>query len=173
MPRKTPVEREIRQTKPFPSSAVVPIITLLRTANVVERQYNALLEPLGITFQQFNALSILRGAEPHGHRMLEIANRMIAVSPGVTRLIDKLAARKLVERLSSATDRRQVICRITPEGLQLLASVDAPLLEADERVMSPLSEADRAVLVELLDRVRAPLTASTPIEESAPEEGPA
>ncbi|MEX2273923.1 MAG: MarR family transcriptional regulator [Vicinamibacterales bacterium] len=173
MPRKSLVEREIRQTKPFSSSAVVPIIALLRTANVVERQYNALLEPYGITFQQFNVLSILRGAEPHGHPMLEIANRLIAVSPGVTRLIDKLAAKKLVDRLPSATDRRQVICRITPEGLQLLASFEVPLLAADERVMSPLSEADRAVLVELLDRVRTPFTSSTPIQASAPEEMPA
>ncbi|HUF23570.1 MAG TPA: MarR family transcriptional regulator [Vicinamibacterales bacterium] len=173
MPRQTLVEREIRQTKPFASSAVVPIISLLRTANVVERQYNALLEPYGITFQQFNVLSILRGAAPQGHPMLEIANRLIAVCPGVTRLIDKLAAKKLVERLPNATDRRQVICRITPEGLQLLASVEVPLLAADERVMSPLSEADRAVFVELLDRVRAPLIASTPIQESASQETPA
>ena len=160
------VEREIGQTKPFPSSAVLPLITLLRTANVVERRYNALLEPHGITLQQFNVLSILRGAEPHGHPTLEIGARLIAVSPGVTRLVEKLERKGLVSR-SPGADRRQTICRITAAGLWLLAQVDGPLLEADDEMMAPLGEAERALLVTLLDRIRAPLA---PAPEPEPEE---
>jgi DNA-binding MarR family transcriptional regulator len=156
MPRSL-VEREIQQSRPFPSSAVVPIISLLRTANLVERHYNHLLEPHELTFQQFNVLSILRGARPGGHPVQEIANRMIAISPGVTRLIDKLVRRGLVSRVPGSEDRRQVICRITPAGLQILKRVDAPLLATDNRLMQPLNEKKRRTLVELLDAIRTPL----------------
>jgi DNA-binding MarR family transcriptional regulator len=157
MTPKTRIEQEISQTKPFASSAVVPLIALLRTANLVERQYNALLEPFDLTLQQFNVLSILRGAEPHGHPVQEIGSRMIAVSPGVTRLVDKLVARRLVVRVPGVADRRQVICRITPAGLALLSRIDAPLLALDDALMTPVLEAERELLVELLDRIRAPL----------------
>lgn len=163
------IEREIGQTKPFPTSAVVPLISILRTATLVERHYNALLEPHGITLQQFNVLSILRGAEPSGHPMQEIGSRMIAVAPGVTRLIDKLVSKGMVSREAGTADRRRVICRITAAGLALLARVDAPLIAADEALMEPVTEPERALLVELLDRIRAPLVPaqSHPSEEIA------
>lgn len=157
-PPSSRIEQEIRQTKPFPTSAVVPLISLLRTANLVERQYNTLLEAYGLTLQQFNVLSILRGAEPVGHPVQEIGSRMIAVAPGVTRLVDKLVARRLVDRIPGRADRRQVICRITPAGLELLAQVDAPLIALDETMMAPVTEADRGQLVEVLDSIRAPLS---------------
>lgn len=167
MPRRSLIEREIRQSRPFKSTAVVPLIALLRTANVVERQYNALLEPWELTLQQFNVLSILRGAEPQGHPIQEIGSRLISIAPGVTRLIDKLVARGLVSRAPGLEDRRQVICRITRAGLALLAEVDAPLLATDDALMAPLTGRDRRTLVRLLDRIRAPLApeVAEPLEE--------
>ena len=169
MPRRSLVEQEIRQSKPFPSSAVVPLISILRTANAIERQYNALLEPWELTLQQFNVLSILRGAGPQGHPVQEIGKRLVSITPGVTRLIDKLVARGLVERAMDDADRRRVICRITRPGLALLKEVDAPLLAADEALAQPLSEKDRRTLIDLLDRIRAPLAAglTPPLKEIA------
>lgn len=161
MPRSL-IEREIRQSKPFASSAVIPLISVLRTANLIERQYNVLLERWGLTLQQFNVLSILRGAEPDGHPMQEIGARLISETPGVTRLVDRLVIRGLISRASGTQDRRQVICRITQAGLDLLKELDAPLVAADNAVMDPLDEADRQRLVDLLDRIRAPLLSHSP-----------
>lgn len=167
VPKRSLIEHEIKQTKPFESTAVVPIIAVLRTANVFERYYNDLLQPYGLTFQQFNVLSILRGAEPSGHPTLEIANRLIVAAPGVTRLIDRLVRKGYVRR-RRGPDRRQVICRITSEGSAVLAAVYPPLHAADEAVMAPLAEAERQNLTELLDRVRVPLgsAARTPTQEA-------
>ena len=159
--RPSLVELEIQQTKPFESTAVVPIISVMRTANVLERFYNGLLDPHDLTFQQFNVLTILRGAEPKGHPTLEIANRLIAAAPGVTRLIDRLVKKRLVKR-RRGPDRRQVICRITPAGLALLADIYPTLLAADDAVTAPLSQAERVTLTSLLDRVRGPLVNPTP-----------
>jgi DNA-binding MarR family transcriptional regulator len=47
----------------------------------------------------------------------------------VTRVIDVLVRRGLVERARSASDRRLSVARITPKGLKTLLRLDA-LLEA-------------------------------------------
>src|SRR3954447_10460904 len=78
----------------------------------------------GITHGQYNVLRILRGAHPDGHPRCEIAKRMIEKAPDVTRLVDRLEAMSLVERVRSDGDRRLSIARITPKGLQLLKDMD-------------------------------------------------
>jgi MarR family transcriptional regulator, organic hydroperoxide resistance regulator len=146
---------EIRQRKPFRSAAHETTVALLRTADVVRRQLAVVIEPHGITLQQFNVLRILRGAAPEGLPTLEIAERMIEQTPGVTRLLDRLEAKSLVERQRNLIDRRQVFCRITIEGLELLRELD-PLIEtANESMVRLLSKNDLSSLLALLDAVRA------------------
>src|SRR6266576_2721240 len=100
---------------------------LLRTADAVKRSLAQVIEPHGITAQQYNVLRILRGAGADGLPTLEIADRMIEQTPGITRLIDRLESKKLVWRERSSTDRRCVYCRITAAGIALLARLDGPV----------------------------------------------
>ncbi|HXH40516.1 MAG TPA: MarR family transcriptional regulator, partial [Thermoanaerobaculia bacterium] len=118
MPRD--IVHELKQTKPFPSKAQEAAVALLRTADVLRRIIGAVVEPKGITTQQYNVLRILRGAGERGLPTLEIADRMIETTPGITRLVDRLETKKFVVRERCLTDRRQVFCRITPSGLSLL-----------------------------------------------------
>jgi DNA-binding MarR family transcriptional regulator len=69
-------------------------------------------------------LRILRGVYPEGHPRCEIIERMLDPSPDVTRLMDKLVQRGLVERSRSEEDRRMTIHTITDEGLALLDELD-------------------------------------------------
>jgi DNA-binding MarR family transcriptional regulator len=117
---------------------------------VFRRRAAALLEPYGVTQQQYNVLRILRGARPDGLCTLTIADRMLERTPGITRLIDRLEGKRLVVRVRSAEDRRQVWCRITPDGLRLLARLDRPVAELDRDVVAGLSRADQERLGELL-----------------------
>jgi DNA-binding MarR family transcriptional regulator len=134
----------------IPKAAVLGI---LRAADVLRRRGAALLEPYGITPQQFNVLRILRGARPDGLCTLTIAERMIEQAPGITRLIDRLEAKQLVVRVRSEEDRRQVWCRITAAGLRLLARLDAPVAAHDRRAVAGLPRADQVRLAELLQAV--------------------
>src|SRR5438445_6730714 len=118
------LEQEIKQKRPFPSQRQRAVVGLLRTADVVGRFVDAVIEHQGVTGQQYNVLRILRGAGERGLPTLEIAERMIEQTPGITRLIDRLEAKKLVLRERCAADRRQVFCRITPAGLDLLTRLD-------------------------------------------------
>ena len=149
------LQREIRQRRPFRSSTQEAAVGLLRTTDRVRRTLAGVVEPRGITLQQYNVLRILRGARPRGLPTLEIAARMVEHAPGITRLLDRLEAKALVRRQRHAGDRRQVLCRITPTGLRLLAGLDAGVQRADESTLGVLSRRDLRRLIALLDRIRA------------------
>src|SRR6266699_1541446 len=125
--RALSVRSEIKQQRPFPSPHQEAVVTLMRTADLARRVVAGVVEPHGITAQQYNVLRILRGAGQDGLPTLEIAERMIEQTPGITRLIDRLETKKLVSRERCATDRRQVFCRISAPGLALLARLDEPV----------------------------------------------
>jgi len=151
------LQREIKQTRPFHSLAQEATLGLLRTVDLVRRRMAALIEPSGVTIQQYNVLRILRGAGPEGLPTLEIATRMIEQAPGITRLLDRLEAKKLCHRERCPTDRRQVTCRIIPGGLALLARLDTVVQQADAQMVAPLTPAEQRQLVRLLDKIRTRL----------------
>jgi DNA-binding MarR family transcriptional regulator len=149
------VAREIKQSKPFGSVAEEAVVGLIRTAEVIRRRLAGVIEPEGITAQQYNVLRILRGAGERGLPTLEIAERMIEHAPGITRMIDRLIAKKLVARERCAEDRRVVYCAIADEGQLLLARLDGPVREADRSALDAISEKDQRGLIDMLDAIRA------------------
>lgn len=133
----------------FPSARQEAAVRLLQASDLVRRRMAAVIEPYGVTIQQYNVLRILRGAgEPLP--ILEIAQRMIEQAPGITRLLDRLQAKNLVIRQRCSEDRRVYHCSITDEGLALLASMDTTVYEVDEAAVGPLPPDDVDQLVRLL-----------------------
>jgi DNA-binding MarR family transcriptional regulator len=151
----TPLEREIRQRRPFPSVAQAGVVAVMRTADLLRRQMAALVEPHGITVQQFNVLRILRGGGPDGLPTLEVGARMVEEAPGITRLLDRLETKGLVRRQRCPKDRRQHLCWITQQGLDLLASLDEPVLKHSQEALKGLASDEQSALVRLLDQLRA------------------
>lgn len=146
----------IRQNKPFRSRQQEALLGLLRTAALIKRRDARLVEAHGISPEQYNVLRILRGAGPEGLPVLDIAGRMIEPSPAITRLLDKLEKKRLVQRVRCPEDRRQVLCTITMDGLELLASLDEPVDQAAKNSLR-LGRDDLDRLIRLLDRIRAGL----------------
>ena len=68
--------------------------------------------------------------------------------------VERLEAKGLVRRERCASDRRQVLCRIAPAGLALLAKLDAPVIEADRAAMGGLTTAETRQLIRLLEKIR-------------------
>ena len=154
MPRTSRLQRELRQRKPFSSPEQEAGLALLRTADLVRRRVARVVEPHGITVQQYNVLRILRGAGEAGIATLEIARRMIEQTPGITRLLDRLEAKHLVRRERCPKDRRRMLCWISPAGLKLLAQMDAPVARADGQTLHGLGKSKLGQLIALLDAVR-------------------
>jgi DNA-binding MarR family transcriptional regulator len=149
------LQRDLRQSKPFRSTAQEAALGLLRTADCVRRRIEEVFEGTGITMQQYNVLRILRGGGEAGVPTLDIADRMIERAPGITRLLDRLEAKQLVRRARCAADRRQVLCWLTPQGFELLEKLEGPVTKADASVMAGLDPKEQAELIALLDQVRA------------------
>jgi DNA-binding MarR family transcriptional regulator len=155
MPRATSrVQSEIKQKRPFRSREQEAAIALLRTADVVRRRIAEVILPHGVTLQQYNVLRILAGAGGSGMPTLEIATRMIERAPGITRLLDRLEAKGLIQRERCATDRREVTCRIAEKGTQLLKRMEITVNRADHKAVNHLAASDLERLIVLLDGVR-------------------
>jgi DNA-binding MarR family transcriptional regulator len=152
------LREEIRQTKPFDSPAQEAILGLYRTVDLLRRRFSNLVDPRGISLQQYNVLRILRGAGKTGTPTLDIADRMIEQTPGITRLLDKLEAKQLVRRERCSEDRRQVLCWITNAGLRLLADLDQPLSASGATAMEPLTNPELRALISQLETIRSCLT---------------
>ena len=146
---------EIKQTRPFRSAGEEIVASIKRTAAVINRHQSQLVEPYGITIQQYNVLRILRGAGNAGLPTLAIRDRMVEEAAGITRLLDKLESSGYVVRQRTVPDRRQVLCHITPKGSELVAAVDKPIDICNQRAESMLDDAEREQLVELLGAVRS------------------
>ena len=148
------IQRELRQNKPFVTAREEAAVALIRTGDLARRAVAAVVDPHGITLQQYNVLRILRGAGERGLPTLDIAERMVEQTPGITRLIDRLETKKLVVRERCKTERRQVFCRITRLGLELVGGLDEPMREAEEVALSALTDRQIAQLMNLLDLAR-------------------
>ncbi|MFN7940904.1 MAG: MarR family transcriptional regulator [Thermoanaerobaculia bacterium] len=153
--RRVPLLEEIRQKRPFSSAQEETAVGLLRTADLLRRRVAAVLEPLGISGQQYNVLRILRGAHPEPLPTLEIAERLIERTPGITRLLDRLEAKSWVRRKRCSADRRQVHCWITESGLALLRGLDRSVPAAIAACFTELSREEVERLASLLEQVRA------------------
>jgi len=128
-------------------------VDLVRTTERLSRPLAELLKTEELSSPQYNVLRILRGS-PEGLTCGEIAARMITRDPDVTRLLDRLEKRGLVRRARQATDRRVVVTRIAPPGLEVLERLDAPVQEAHRRQLGHLGPARLRALAALLTACR-------------------
>jgi DNA-binding MarR family transcriptional regulator len=151
----TTLQADLRQTRPFESPEQEAMLSIARTAAVLERTVAEALRPHGITPTQYNVLRILRGAGPDGLCRNAVRDRLIAPVPDATRLLDRMMEMGLVSRDRDGADRRFVTTRITPKGLDLLDRLDEPIRALHRRRMGYLGPGKLATLIEVLAQVRA------------------
>jgi DNA-binding MarR family transcriptional regulator len=155
MPKQvSAIQREIRQARPFRSPGHEAIVTLIRTTARLERRFAEVIAPEGISSQQYNVLRILRGAGADGLPTLAIRDRLVDLSPGITRLVDALEREGLLTRDRGGADRRKVVCRITAKGRALLERLDPVVDQAEREFVAPLSAVEIRGLISALDALR-------------------
>lgn len=146
---------ETTTLKATDSLAEQAVVGLFRTTDRVRKHLSKTMEPFGITGQQYNVLRILRGAHPEPLPTLEIAERILEQTPGITRLLDRLEEKGLVARERCRKDRRQVLCSITAKGLTLLETMDEPVSTANASALAMLNAQELQDLVRLLNAIQA------------------
>ncbi len=117
------------------------------------------------------ALQLDRRLEPHGvthaewkplHELCERPRRTVAemaealgISPGgMTRTLDRLEEKRLVDRVRSREDRRVVTLAPTSAGRQAAAAVPEVLRHVIDLHLAGFERAERDALLDLLQRMR-------------------
>lgn len=148
--------RRIGKREPFETREEAALLDLVRTADRVQGRIGRLLKEHGLTHAQYNVLRILRGLG-RPTPILEVAERMLTETPGITGLIDRLEKLEYVRRERCEHDRRVIFVVLGPKGAEVLAGLDGPTADLRATLCSGLSQADLATLIRLLDRIRGPL----------------
>ena len=144
------IEDEIKQKK-FTSIHQKALLNLIYTSNWLQGKQQDDFRPFGITGQQYNILRILKGQFPNSISGTEIKSRMLDRNSDVSRLLDRLASKKLITKKTCPNDKRASDVQITEEGLAVLDQISK--VGNHERVLS-LTDAEAEVLSDLLDKAR-------------------
>lgn len=135
------LSRRLKQPH-FSSPAQEAVLSIIVAANTLNERMDRLCDEYRITRAQYNVLRILRGVHPGGHPRSEIACRMLDRASDVTRLIDRLQARRLVKRTRGREDQRQAVTCITAKGIKLLEAMQPHIDGETGYIMSRLGDDD-------------------------------
>src|SRR5262245_16622760 len=149
------LQREIKKQRPFDSPEQEAMLNVVRTGDRLQIHFTRLFREHGLTPSQYNVLRILRG-EGRPMECMEIAERTLAVVPGITGLIDRLEKAGLLTRQQSQQDRRVYLVTITAEGLELLGKLDQPVLALHRKLLGHLIPSEMEQLIRLLEKARQP-----------------
>jgi DNA-binding MarR family transcriptional regulator len=152
---RSALQTELKQNKPFKSLQEEALLSITRTAAVVEHAVAQALRPHGITPTQYNVLRILRGAGQGGLCRQEVGERLVRRVPDVTRLLDRMEDGALIARRRGEDDRRYVATYITAKGLSLLATIDNEICAIHQQQIGHVDGRSLKVLIDVLAKVRA------------------
>ncbi len=132
-------------------------LNLWRTYDRLKALEEELFNGYELSAQQYNALRLLRAAEPDGLTVQGIGSKMISRAPDMTRMLDRLEQRGWILRTRRADNRRVVDVHVTAAGIQLLDVLADPICDVHRRQLGHLSAAKLKSLIELLAEARQPL----------------
>ncbi len=148
------IAEELHIGKPLEPGHELALSVLLTREHLTRLMEERIFRPAELTDSQFNVLRILKGGPTEGYAIGELRQRIISRSADVPRLVDRLVAMGLVDRLPHPQDRRSCRVRLTARGdarQGSLSLVHASLLRELEGL---LPEAERTRLLDLLERLR-------------------
>lgn len=147
------LQHELKKKHPFESLEQEAALNVVRTGDRLQNRFLRLFRKFGLTPSQYNILRILRG-EGGPLPSLEIAERMIQVTPAITGLLDRLEGQGWVVRNRCEEDRRVVYIALTPAGAALLKKIDEPLNKLHGDLLGHLTGAELKELSRLLEKAR-------------------
>jgi MarR family 2-MHQ and catechol resistance regulon transcriptional repressor len=123
-------------------------VVLSRAHAAVAAHSQADIARSGLTPAEFGILEALHHKGP----MLlgEVQKKILVTSGGVTYLVDRLAAKGLVERQRCDRDRRAYYAALTPAGEELIREIFPRHAQAIRQAMEGLSEDEKDQAIALI-----------------------
>lgn len=126
---------------------------LERTARRVKQyaQYQFNCREFGITVDQWSILKNLRQYADLSQK--ELAEYCGKDQPTLTRIVDLLVRKKLVERRANPADRRSFVVHLTPEGKHKIDTLAGNISEIRMQAWKNLNETDFEHLKRILNTI--------------------
>lgn len=108
---------------------------LAQASQLISGEFHEVARANGFSVSEWRVLATLAGSEPLSIGGLAATSTI--KQPTVTRLLDRMEAKGLVERMDKGGDRRITRVKITPEGSRMVARLIALARSHEQRVLEP------------------------------------
>ncbi len=143
------IEDEIKQHQ-FVAPEHKAGMNVIFTANWLLSEIAIALKPIGLSLQQLNVLAILKGQPNQTANVNLIKDRLIDRMPNVSRLLNKLMEKGLVQKDRDHSDQRVVFIKLTADGEKLAIKGR----ELFNKVSYGIKDKEAELLNDLLDKLR-------------------
>jgi len=150
----TVVEQWRTERPDLDASPLLVIARIHRIAAALTPELVAVYAQHGLGEGDFDVLATLRRqGSPYTLTPSQLSERTMVTSGAVTKRVDRLEARGLVERRPSDSDGRSRTVALTPAGRDVIDTAMVEHLANENRLLAGLDPADRAALADLLGRL--------------------
>lgn len=126
---------------------------LHRIALALTESITAVYAEYGLSEAEFDLLATLRRAgAPYERVAGDLAEHTMVTTGGLTKRVDRLAERGLVERAVADDDARRRIVRLTPAGRDVIDRAFTAHMANEHRLIDDLGAPDAAMLEPILTR---------------------
>lgn len=123
---------------------------LARAGFLLESLQEECLAPLDLTFVEYTVLRVLEDGPKSPSRLAEY---VVRTTGGMTKIVDRLERRGLVERVPDQADRRGVLVALTGEGRELGTKASDAYSVGRDRIIRRFKVADRKAMETALDQL--------------------
>ena len=126
-------------------------VVLMKAAKSVEQNIKKDIRNYGIATSEFAVLEALyhKGKQT----VQQISNAVLINSGSITYVIDKLEAKKFIERKHCQEDRRVVHIEITDAGKEFMDDVFPQHQKAIEEIFEDINNEEKQFMIDILKRV--------------------
>lgn len=148
------LEEAIKQSK-FASERQKLILNLMYTYNWIEEPIRKVVAEYKITIPQYNILRILNGSSPKPLSPADIKSVMLHKKSDLTRMLDRMVSKELIDRVICPSNRRKMDITITKEGIALISEIHPKIQAASgDRIFDAISEEEAKDANDIIDKMR-------------------
>jgi len=130
------------------------IYQIIKTGHWITNRVGTELKDFEISEPQYNVLSILKGRNGKPITVQEILKGMVQRTSNVTRIVDKLIDKGLVNRQECSTNRRKMDITITSQGEELLVQLDKKVHKLHRPMEENLTSEEAKTLTKLIIKLK-------------------
>ncbi|MBC5991753.1 MarR family winged helix-turn-helix transcriptional regulator [Pontibacter cellulosilyticus] len=139
-------------------------MSILYTQGLLYNTYENFFKQFGLTFQQYNALRILRDQFPKPVSTSFLREKLLDKMSDASRLVSRLSAKGFVTVTQNPSDKRLVNILVSDTGLKVLEGLDDALPELDQKLYG-ITEEEAGQVAQLLQKLRTSLKADSRPEQ--------